>query len=102
MLCHNVRSTEPWAGAEEALALLTTHLGAAGGARWFRLLVAYTNGFLLTEREIPLQESALAALEADRPRVADAARRGERASDRDFVVGLDALIAAMRLDADVK
>lgn len=102
MLSHNVGSPEPWAGAEEALALLTTHLGAAGGARWFRLLVGFTNGFLLTERGSPLQEGALAVLEADRPRVADAARRGERAADRDFVVGLDVLIAAMREVAQAK
>lgn len=101
MLSRRVQGSEPWTGAEEALALLTEHLGVAGSARWFRLLVAFTNGFLLTERDAvrPQEEEALAALEQGRPRVADAVRRGMRSADRDFAVGLEALVSAMRAEA---
>ena len=102
VLGHRVQSSEAWTGVEEALALLTEHLGAAGSARWFRLLVAFTNGFLLTERDVPVDGSEAEALEAlgqQRPLVADAARRGMRAADRDFAAGLDALVSAMRADA---
>lgn len=103
MLSHRVQSSEAWSGAEEALALLTQHLGAAGSARWFRLLVAFTNGFLLTERDAPVggsETEALAALEQQRPLVADAARRGLRAADQDFATGLQALVSAMRAAAE--
>lgn len=97
---HGTSSAEPWAGVDEALALMEPRLGADGAARWARWLAAYTNGFVLAEAEsAPAPGSPLAA---QRPRVAAAATRNAGAGDPDFAAGLDLLVAAMRAEASAQ
>jgi AcrR family transcriptional regulator len=98
MFNHKVRSGEPWAGVDQTLALLMEHLGTEGGARWMRLLTAYTNGFLLTEPDL-VGASDTREVAAMHPRVVAAAERGAGTGDADFELGLDLLVAAMRTEA---
>lgn len=98
MFDHKVASSEPWAGVDAVLALLTDRFGAEGAARWLRLLTAFTNGFLLTEPDLvgtaDTREVALAY-----PRVMAAAELGAAQGDEHFELGLGLLIAAMRSEA---
>ena len=95
---HEVQSSEPWIGVEQALALLIEHLGADGAARWMRLLAAYTNGFLLSEPDLfGVADTSEVALV--HPRVMAAADLGAARGDDDFEAGLGVLLAAMRAEA---
>jgi AcrR family transcriptional regulator len=97
LLSHGTSSAEPWAGVDEALALLQPRLGAAGAARWMRWLAAYTNGFLLAEPEVS-GATASDQIAAERPRVSAAAARNARTGSRDFTAGLQVLVDAMRAE----
>ncbi len=97
LLSHGTTSAEPWAGVDEALALLQPHLGAAGAARWMRWLAAFTNGFLLAE---PALTGAVEVerVRAAHPRVVEAAARNAQSGDSDFSSGLALLVEAMRAE----
>ena len=99
LLSHGTSSAEPWAGVDEALALLHPHLGAAASARWMRWLAAYTNGFLLAEPELG-GETSTERIDLERPRVSRAAARNARTGDQDFAAGLQILVTAMRAEAE--
>ncbi|MCU1594538.1 MAG: transcriptional regulator, TetR family [Frankiales bacterium] len=98
MLSHPLESSEPWEVVDQTLAVLSQHLGAAGAARWMRLLAAFTNGFLQTEPDL-VDGPDTRQVESRFPRVTTAAARSARTGDRDFEVGLNALIDAMRAEA---
>lgn len=94
-----IRSAEPWAGADETLRLLEGQLGLAGAGRWFRWLAAFTNGFLLTEPD-PAVLQDLDEIDENYPRVLTAAKALARSSDEDFDAGLAILLGAMRQEAE--
>lgn len=94
-----ISSAEPWAGAESALAIIGHELGEVAAGRWLRLLLAFTNGFLLTEPELRGGLGDADAFLADRPLVIEAARRLAASGDADFETGLALLIDAMRAEA---
>lgn len=98
MLNHKVASGEPWEGVDQALALLEEHLGPDAAARWMRLLVAFTNGFLLSEPDLT-GGADTREVERTHPRVVAAAERGARRNDSDFEQGLAVLVTAMRAEA---
>lgn len=98
MLGGTLESSEPWTGVDETLAVLRKHLGAAGAARWARFLAAFTNGFLLAEPDL-VDGPEASQIEPRLSGVRDALARNARAGDRDFEIGLDLLIAAMRAEA---
>lgn len=97
MLGGSLESSEPWAGVEQTLALLRQHLGAAGAARWARFLAAFTNGFLLAEQDL-VDGPEATQVEPRFPGVRDALSRNARTGDRDFELGLDVLVTAMRAE----
>lgn len=101
MLHRPVQLTDAWSGVEASLALLHEHLIPSESARWLRLLVAFTNGFLFSERDVERPEFAddMRALAQSQPLVAGAVRRGAGTADSDFEAGLTTLIRAMREDA---
>lgn len=98
MLSHPLESSEPWEGVDQTLAVLQQHLGAAGAARWIRVLAAFTNGFLQTEPEL-FDGPDTREVESRFPRVTAAAARSARTGTKDFEVGLEALLGAMRAEA---
>jgi AcrR family transcriptional regulator len=98
MLRGSLDSSEPWAGVEQTLSLLRRHLGAAGAARWARFLAAFTNGFLLAEPDL-VDAPEASQIEPRLPAVRDALARNARTGDRDFNLGLDLLVDAMRAEA---
>lgn len=50
LLTRPMTSAEAWAGAERFLLLVEPLLGRPEAGLWLRVLAAYTNGYLLTER----------------------------------------------------
>jgi TetR/AcrR family transcriptional regulator, tetracycline repressor protein len=98
MLSGSLESSEPWAGVEQTVALLRKHLGAAGAARWARFLAAFTNGFLLAEPDL-VDSPEASQIEPRFPAVRDALARNARTGDKDFTLGLDLLVTAMRAEA---
>jgi hypothetical protein len=98
MLSGPLESSEPWAGVEHTLALLREHLGPAAAARWARFLAAFTNGFLLAEQDL-VDGPEAEQVEPRFAHVRDALSRNARTGDRDFELGLDLLVTAMRAEA---
>lgn len=98
MLSFSLEAGEPWESVDQILALLEAHLGRAGAARWVRLLSAFTNGFLLSETDL-VQGPDTSQVAAAYPRVMAAAARNARTGNRDFEVGLELLVSAMRAEA---
>ena len=102
LLARPVRAVDAWSAGEQVLTALEPRLGTQEAARWLRLLAAYVNGFLLTERaELGLVAVAPLAdeLATARPRVADAMAHLSERAEADFEAGLDVLVSALRRSA---
>jgi AcrR family transcriptional regulator len=93
-----IDGSEAWGGVEATLALMNEHLTPDASARWLHLLVSFTNGYLVGERDQVTPEYADSArkLASSRPLVAEAATRTAQHADEDFELGLAALIEGMR------
>jgi hypothetical protein len=62
------------------------------------MLAAFTNGFLLAEPDL-VDGPEASQVEATYPHVRDALARNARTGDKDFALGLDLLVTAMRAEA---
>ena len=98
LLSFTLESSEPWVGVNDTLTLLRAPLGAAGAARWMRLLAAFTNGFLLTEADV-VEPADARQVASDYPQVAAAMGKNARTGDQDFELGLRLVVDGMRAAA---
>lgn len=103
LLSRPIRSADAWSGTERFLALVEPKLGRDSAVRWLRLLAAYTNGFLLTERRVSgvVEVAADAQRATAPPKTAEALRHLAEPSDEDFEAGLRVFVDAMRAEAQV-
>lgn len=103
LLTRPARSSAAWAGAEQAIELLTAEVGPEPAGRWFRLLTSFANGFVLTERPAAVEhrKQIVERLGDDAPALAATLAALDRHADADFERGLGVLIAALRQDRAV-